>query len=262
MMSKNAMKKLNKASNSQKAAPAEPPSSLIKKNINPSPLDTNMTDLKKLLDKDEPINMKLSQHKNETIKKPQLNLPPGFSDLLISSDLVDESINDTIESKINPKNDFPDLLVENNKNESLKIENKKIIEDDFPTLEAKPIQKSIKYNEYPALSSLGTIMITPASIPPPGFGNQKTSSDMDPLSFIKVIDFDERNNELMSNLFLIFSHYNAGDFEKFKSHSSDFKKGLIDADDYLKKCFKLLQYPVKSSTYTSKQKLGNSINFH
>jgi hypothetical protein len=82
--------------------------------------------------------------------------------------------------------------------------------------------------------------LKPSTAPPPGF-SPIPSENHTQKEFIKPDNFDERNSELKSKLFLLFGHFNEAEFENFKELSIDFRASNLDASEYLIKSQKLLE---------------------
>jgi hypothetical protein len=76
--------------------------------------------------------------------------------------------------------------------------------------------------------------------------------------YIKPENYETRNQELTSKLFLLFGHYNEKEFQKFKSASVEFRQSdQMNAKDYLITCQKLLELPLKPEAYSNKKSLEN-----
>lgn len=59
----------------------------------------------------------------------------------------------------------------------------------------------------------------------------------------------------------MFGHYNQAEFEKFKTHSIEFRNSSLGAEEYLIKCQKLLDLPLGSEAYSTKKNIENK-NLH
>ncbi|CAF0903493.1 unnamed protein product [Brachionus calyciflorus] len=103
---------------------------------------------------------------------------------------------------------------------------------------------------------------TKTTLPPPGFEKVQTEEKKENnsiASFIKPDNYEQRNLDLKSSLFMLFGHYNQDEFEKFKQLSNDFRNGLINADDYMLQCQKLLSLSLSPDAYKNNRNSENKI---
>ena len=154
------------------------------------------------------------------------------------SQLVDEEF---VESKKNKKN-------------KKKQEPKPEIKESKPEIK-EPIVEKVDTVLPPPGFSTNPAKAKPANEPPPGFSIQKEAADA--VVFIKPEHYDERNQELTSQLFLLFGHYNQKEFERFKANSIEFRLGKINAKEYLCACRALLELPESREAYSSKKSQEN-----
>jgi hypothetical protein len=87
---------------------------------------------------------------------------------------------------------------------------------------------------------------------------QNDSAETSENEYIKPENYETRNQELTSKLFLLFGHYNEKEFQKFKSASVEFRqRDQMNAKDYLITCQNLLELPLKPEAYSNKKNLEN-----
>jgi hypothetical protein len=80
-----------------------------------------------------------------------------------------------------------------------------------------------------------------SSLPTHSTSTQLLSAPAATSSYIKPAKFDDRNEELITKLFLLFGNFSDADFEHFKSISGEFRNNSMSASDYLINSQKLLE---------------------
>ena len=104
---------------------------------------------------------------------------------------------------------------------------------------------------------------TPISAPPPGFEKKQPATPSEPKQeYIKPEDYGKRNEELGTNLSILFGHFNQNEFELFKKTSVEFRRDHLNAKEYLNECQRLLELPLNSpEAYLLKSNLENRAIF-
>ena len=178
-----------------------------------------------------------------------------------------------IKSKLNNEDDIETVSKKNkkkNKNKSQTQKPEMNLESDF--VDASLSQTSKKSETLAPPPGFNTDKPIAG---PPGFTDLPKNKDKRPIEkkendsiippeneYIKPENYETRNQELTSKLFLLFGHYNEKEFQKFKSASIEFRKSdKMKAKDYLETCQKLLELPLKAEAYSNKKNLENK-NLH